>query len=167
MDYSIVIPSYKRPEGCRDKTLAVLHEYKIPKEKIFIVVADNEQKTEYEAVLDPKTYGKILVGVPGLSDVRNWIFEHFPKGTPLVSCDDDIRGFIEYDASQKRHERKLRSLSNIIKRGFSECKKADCHFWGVSGDASIQAKISILIGVRRRIMNVQSNSLSRMMLLYV
>ena len=136
MDYSIVIPSYKRAETCRDKTLAVLHEYRIPKEKITVVVADKDEKATYEAILDPKTYGTILVGVPGLSDVRNWIFEHFPKGTPLVSCDDDIRGFIEYDASQKRHERKLRSLSNVIKRGFSECKKAGCGFWGVYPSAN-------------------------------
>ena len=95
-DYTVVVPSYKRAEGCRDKTLAVLHEYRIPKENIYVVVADKEQKKEYEAVLDPKTYKEILVGVPGLSDVRNWIFNHFPKGTPLVSCDDDLRGFIEF-----------------------------------------------------------------------
>ena len=136
MEYSIVIPSYKRAETCRDKTLAVLHEYRIPKEKITVVVADNNEKIAYEAVLDSKTYGKIIVGVPGLSDVRNWIFEYFPKGTPLVSCDDDIRGFIEYDSSQKRHERKLRSLSNVIKRGFSECKKVGCRFWGVYPSAN-------------------------------
>ena len=136
MDYSVVIPSYKRPEGCRDKTLAVLHEYRIPKEKIFVVVADKEQKALYEAALDPKTYGKILVGVPGLAEVRNWIFEHFPKGTNLISCDDDLRGFIEYDANAKRHERKLRSLKDIIKRGFSECKKANCGFWGVYPSAN-------------------------------
>ena len=136
MDYSIVVPSYKRPEGCRDKTLAVLHHYKIPKDQIFVVVADKEQKAAYEAVLDPKTYGKILVGVPGLAQVRNWIFGHFPKGTPLVCCDDDIRSFIEYTPSTKRHERPLRSLKEIIKRGFSECKKADCRFWGVYPSAN-------------------------------
>ena len=59
-DYTVVIPSYKRPEGCRDKTLAVLHKYNIPKEKIYVVVASKEQKEEYEAVLDPKTYHSIL-----------------------------------------------------------------------------------------------------------
>jgi hypothetical protein len=136
MDYSVVVPSYKRAEGCRDKTLAVLHQYKIPKDRIFVVVADKEQKAHYEAVLDPKTYGKILVGVPGLAQVRNWIFKHFPKGTPLVCCDDDIRSFIEYDASVKRHERPLRSLKGVIERGFSECKKADCRFWGVYPSAN-------------------------------
>ena len=83
-DYTVVIPSYKRAEGCRDKTLAVLHQYHIPKENIYVVVADKEQKKEYEAVLDPGTYKEILIGVPGLSDVRNWIFNHFPKGKALV-----------------------------------------------------------------------------------
>jgi len=136
MEYSIVVPSYKRAEGCRDKTLAVLHSYNIPKEKIYVVVADKEQKEEYEKVLDPKTYGKILVGVLGLANVRNWIFEHFPKGAPLVCCDDDIRSFIEYDATAKRKERRLRSLKDIIKRGFSECKKANCRFWGVYPSAN-------------------------------
>ncbi len=131
-----MIPSYKRPEGCRDKTLAVLHEYGIPKEKIFVVVADKEQEREYEAVLDPKTYGKILVGVPGLPQVRNWIFDHFPKGDHLVSCDDDISGFIEYDASLKRHEKKLVSLKRVIERGFSECKKNGCRLWGVYPSAN-------------------------------
>jgi hypothetical protein len=135
-DYTVVIPSYKRPEGCRDKTLAVLHEYRIPKEKIYVVVASKEQKDEYEAVLDPKTYHSILIGVPGLPEVRNWIFNHFPKGTPLVSLDDDVSGFIEYDETTKRHERPLKSLKRIIDRGFSECKKADCRFWGVYPSAN-------------------------------
>lgn len=131
-----MIPSYKRPEGCRDKTLAVLHEYGIPKEKIFVVVADKEQEKEYEAVLDPKTYGKILVGVPGLAEVRNWIFKHFAKGTHLVCCDDDLRGFIEYDGSAKRHEKKMVSMKRVIERGFAECKKAGCRLWGVYPSAN-------------------------------
>jgi hypothetical protein len=131
MDYSIVIPSYKRPEICRDKTLAVLHAYNIPKDRIFVIVADKDQEVEYKNILDPKTYGKILVGVPGLAKVRNWIFLNFPKGSNIVSCDDDINGFIEYTTSTKRHEQRLRSLKDVIRRGFSECKKANCSCWGI------------------------------------
>jgi cellulose synthase/poly-beta-1,6-N-acetylglucosamine synthase-like glycosyltransferase len=131
MDYTVVIPSYKRAELCRDKTLRVLHQYKIPKDQIVVVVANKEEEEIYKATLDPKTYGKILVGVPGLANVRNWIFMHFPKGHKLVSCDDDINGFIEYTPSTKRHERELRSLKDVIKRGFSECAKAKCGHWGI------------------------------------
>ena len=136
MDYTVVIPSYKRPEGCRDKTLALLHRYKIPKDQIVVVVANKEEKDIYETTLDPKTYKEILVGVPGLSDVRNWIFDHFPKGHKLVSCDDDITKIIEYTTKTKRHERELRSLKDTIKRGFSECEKAKCRFWGVYPSAN-------------------------------
>lgn len=135
-DWRVVIPSYKRPEGCRDKTLRVLHEYGIPKDKIYVVVADKEQEAAYKEVLDPKTYGHLLVGVPGLAEVRNWIFKHFPKGTPLVSCDDDLRGFIEFDASKKRHEKPLVSLKKVIERGFAECQKANCRLWGVYPSAN-------------------------------
>jgi hypothetical protein len=131
MDYTIVIPSYKRAELCRDKTLSVLHKYKIPKEQIVVVVANKEEKELYEATLDTKTYKEILVGVPGLANVRNWIFKHFPKGSKLVSCDDDISGFIEYTTKTKRHEQELRSLKDVIRRGFSECEKANCRHWGI------------------------------------
>jgi hypothetical protein len=135
-DWRVVIPSYKRPEGCRDKTLRVLHEYGIPKEKIYVVVADKEQEKLYKEALDPKTYGHILVGVPGLPEVRNWIFDHFPKGTPLISFDDDVTGLIEYDASKKRHERRLVSLKKVFERGFSECEKHKCRLWGVYPSAN-------------------------------
>ena len=131
MEYSIVIPSYKRAEICRDKTLAVLKEYNIPKDRIYVVVANKEEKSEYETVLDKSTYREILVGVPGLANVRNWIFKHFPKGAKLVSCDDDINGFIEYTTKTKRHEQRLRSLKDVINRGFSECEKAKCGHWGI------------------------------------
>jgi hypothetical protein len=43
--------------------------------------------------------------------------------------DDDIKGFLEYDASEPRSEKKLGNLKRIIQRGFSECKRAGCRLW--------------------------------------
>ncbi len=134
--YSVVIPSYKRAEGCRDMTLSLLKRYRIPKKDIYVIVANEEEKKTYSSILDPSTYGHLLVGVPGLSNVRNWIFNYFPKGKHLVCCDDDIKGFIEYDSSNKRHERELVSLKKIIQRGFLECKKINCRLWGVYPSAN-------------------------------
>jgi hypothetical protein len=136
MDYTIVIPSYKRAETCRDKTLATLQHYKIPGDQIVVVVANKEEEALYKETLDPKTYKEILVGLPGVANVRNWIFNHFPKGRKLVCCDDDIRGFIEYTTTTKRHEQPLRSLKDVIKRGFAECEKAKCSLWGVYPSAN-------------------------------
>lgn len=130
MDWTVVIPSYNRVTTLKEKTLKVLQEYSIPKEKIIVFVANEEQKTLYEEGVGDSV-GKIVVGVKGLPEVRNFIFDYFPKGTPLISFDDDVRGFIEYDPKAKRKERRLRDLRGMFRRGFEECKKAGARFWGI------------------------------------
>ena len=129
MDWIIAIPSYNRVDTLREKTLKVLQEQKIPKSKIYVFVANKEQKDLYDVLAD--SVGHIIIGVKGLAEVRNFIFNYFPKGKRIVEMDDDIRGFVEYDAKAKRHERPLKSLETIIERGFEECKKADARLWGV------------------------------------
>jgi hypothetical protein len=129
MDWVIVIPSYNRVETLKEKTLAVLKEHKIPKSKIYVFVADKEQEKLYNELSD--SVGHIVVGVKGLAEVRNFIFDYFPKGKKLVFMDDDVRSLIEFDGSAKRHEQPLRSLTTVINRGFSECKKAGARLWGV------------------------------------
>lgn len=130
MDWTVVIPSYNRVTILKEKTLKVLQEYSIPKEKIVVFVANEEQKTLYEEGVGDSV-GKIVVGVKGLPEVRNFIFDYFPKGTPLISFDDDVRGFIEYDPKAKRKERRLRDLAGMFRQGFEECKKAGARFWGI------------------------------------
>ena len=125
-DWIIAIPSYNRAETLKTKTLATLHHYNIPTSKIYVFVANNDEMKKYKDTLDPKSYGKLVLGVPGLPEVRNFISNNFPIGKKIVSIDDDISGFIEYDESNKRHEKPLRSLINIIRTGFAECKKHKC-----------------------------------------
>lgn len=134
MSWVVVIPSYDRVETFKKKTLALLQEYKIPKSKIYVFVANEEQKELYQEI-SPHV-GHIVVGVKGLPEVRNFIFDYFPKGQKIVSFDDDVRGFIEYDASKKRHEKKLVDLAGMFNRGFAECKKAGGRFWGVYPSAN-------------------------------
>jgi hypothetical protein len=135
-DYTIVIPSYKRQKILQEKTLTTLKKYKIPKESIYVFVANQEEYDIYKEFLDPSTYGHLVVGVPGLAHVRNFISNYFPKGKKLVSCDDDIRGFIEFDATMKRKEKELVSLKKLIERGFKECKEKDANLWGLYPSAN-------------------------------
>ncbi len=130
-DYIVAIPSYKRTETLKEKTLAVLQHYKIPASKIFIFVADKEEEENYRKALDSKCYNKIIVGVKGLAPVRNFIAGYFPLGKKIVFCDDDIKGFLEFDESKPRHEKELVNLDSIIRRGFEECKSHHCRLWGV------------------------------------
>jgi hypothetical protein len=130
-DYVVAIPSYKRAEILKKKSLAVLQHYKIEPSRIFIFVANKEEEKEYKSILDRKTYNKIVVGVPKIGPQRIFISEYFPVGKPLVQMDDDISSFIEWSPSAKRNEVELKDLKAVIKRGFDECKKANCSLWGI------------------------------------
>lgn len=135
-DYIVVIPSYKRPDGIQEKTLATLQRYHISPSKIYIFVANKEEEEIYRSSLDPKSYHKLVVGVKGLSQVRNFIADYFPIGKKIVYFDDDVKGFIEFDESKPRHEKPLVSLERVIQRGFTECAKHGCRFWGAYPSAN-------------------------------
>jgi hypothetical protein len=129
--YEIAIPSYKRAETLRDKTLTILKAYKIPTDKITVFVADKEQEHLYRSTLVPGTYGKLVVGIRGMGAIRNFISEYYPVGTRIVNIDDDIKGFLEYDEAKPRKEKPLRNLMAVIKCGFDACEKAKARLWGV------------------------------------
>jgi len=135
-DYIVAIPSYKRTEGLKEKTLAVLKHYNIPPSKIYIFVADKEEEENYRNALEQGSYHKIIVAVKGLSQARNFIAEYFPIGKKIVYFDDDVKGFIEFDETKPRHEKPLVSLEKVIQRGFAECVKHGCRFWGAYPSAN-------------------------------
>lgn len=135
-DYIICIPSYKRAETLKEKTLATLDKYNIPVSKIYIFVADKDEEEIYRNTLEKGSYNKIIVGVRGLSQVRNFIGDYFPKGKRLVQMDDDVKGFLEFDEAKPRHEKPLVSLERIIQKGFSECDKAGARLWGIYPSAN-------------------------------
>jgi cellulose synthase/poly-beta-1,6-N-acetylglucosamine synthase-like glycosyltransferase len=129
--YEVAIPSYKRDETLKEKTLKTLKRYGIPANKITVFVANKEEEALYKDTLTPGTYGKIVVGVKGMHDIRNFITEYYPIGTKIVNIDDDIKAFLEYDEFLKRKEKPLRSLIQVIHKGFAECEKAKTKLWGV------------------------------------
>jgi hypothetical protein len=130
-NYVIVIPSYKRVEALRDKSLKLLKEYGIEPERIYVFVANKDEEKVYKEGLTPGTYGKIVVGVPKIGPQRNFISNYFPVGKPIVQMDDDISELIEFSEGAKRHETKLKSLKDLIHRGFDECRKGGASLWGI------------------------------------
>ena len=71
--YVIAIPSYKRQETLKKRTLALLQHYKIPSNKIYIFVATPEEKKLYQEHLDSNTYRELVVGKPGIQNIRNFM----------------------------------------------------------------------------------------------
>jgi hypothetical protein len=126
----IAIPSYRRATTLRDKTLAVLRAYRIPRDRIHVFVANEEEAATYKATLDPATYGHLHIAEPGMAAVRNFITRFFPIGKPIFNVDDDIRGFLEWSPTARRHERPLRSLSAAITAGFAAARRTGYRLFG-------------------------------------
>lgn len=126
----VVVPSYNRVEGFMAKTFATLQYYNVPPEQIYLFVANDEQKKAYEKGLEGKAkLGGIIVGIKGLPQIRNFIFDYFPVGTPLISFDDDVRGFVRLEGETLRplHPAEFATVVNLA---FTECKKVGARFWG-------------------------------------
>jgi hypothetical protein len=93
MGYIIVIPSYNRADLLNRKTLKVLNEYHIPRDVIYVFVANKEEEEIYKKTLNPDYYGHLIVGVKGLKNQRNFISSYFKEGQEILNLDDDIGGF--------------------------------------------------------------------------
>lgn len=115
----IAIPSYKRPAILAQQTLATLTAEGVPKDIITIFVAN-----EAEAALYSQTCPdyKIVVGVPGLVQQRNFITTYYPEGTHLISLDDDIKKFKKLVS---------RPFLEIAEKMFELCKFELCTLWGI------------------------------------
>jgi len=128
MVYQIVIPSYGRPELVQEKTLALLHSYKIPRQQITLFVANKQEYERYAKEVPATLYGSIVIGVPGLMQQRNFIMKYYPVGTELVSFDDDVSALWQLEGTKLVP---LTHLAQVIRRGFALCKKLGYHMWGI------------------------------------
>lgn len=79
----LAIPTYQRPEMIRKKTLAFLEQAGYPADRIYLFVANEQEKELY-------TWDNIVVGVPGLVHQRNFITDFFDEGEIIVCMDDDV-----------------------------------------------------------------------------
>jgi cellulose synthase/poly-beta-1,6-N-acetylglucosamine synthase-like glycosyltransferase len=138
-DYVVCIPSYKRSEVCRDKTLATLKKMNIPASKIHVYVANKEEHEEYERILDKKSYNKLVVGIKGLVPQRKFIMDQWPDGKHIVFFDDDVQS-IDLTMSSRF---KGKSLDSFFKEAFratrilsadfiSPYKPSKFFFWCIS-----------------------------------
>lgn len=132
MDYQIAIPSYKRPETIKNKTLKLLMDHNIDKNKITIFVADNDEEKTYKQSLGNEY--KIVIGVHTIGNQRNFIERYYSENTKVIMFDDDLDGvFI-------KNENNLDPINNIendlIINGFNECIKNNSYVFGVYAAAN-------------------------------
>ena len=128
IDYKIAIPTYQRYDIAKNKTIAFLAKHNIPKERIYIFVANEEEKKEYGKTLPDY---QIVVAVPGIGPVRNFIEQTWSnEGDYIISMDDDTT-----DIKIKTEDDKLVSIDDfyeeVILRGWEEMQKYNAKHWGL------------------------------------
>ena len=124
MDYIIAIPSYQRANSLKVHKLRVLEENLIDKSKIYIFVANDEEYKQYKEV-NPEY--KIIIGVLGLRDQRNFISNYFPQGYNIISIDDDIEGFYK---KENDNLILIKDLDTIFINGFLDIINSDYKLFG-------------------------------------
>ena len=150
MKYTIAIPSYKRPDTLKNKTMNLLSKHNIEPNKIIIFVANQQQENEYQNTLEPNTYNKLVKGKKGIKNIRNFMSKYFDEGEPVFYMDDDISEMYQNYNNINKHKNRniinninsnydrsnnyllpLQNLNNFIENGFLEAKKKKCDNWGV------------------------------------
>ncbi len=137
MNYVIAIPSYKRHTTLKKKTMKVLEHYKIPSNIIHIFVADSKEAKIYKDTLEPNSYGKIIIGRPGIKEIRNFMAKYFKQGQRIVYLDDDIsriwRCISKNNPENKKDNKliELESFDKFVKEAFKMSVKTGYNNWGV------------------------------------
>jgi len=123
MSYVIAIPTYRRYDILKNRTMKFLMENDIDKSLIHLFVANEEEQEAYSKHLDSNSYNRIIIGVKGLANQRQYITDYFPEGTHILSMDDDIESV---DMSLTNM-----TFKDFITYAFSECEKEGLYLWGL------------------------------------
>ena len=129
MDYVVAVPSYKREKLVQEKTLLTLKNGYVPRDKVTVYVANEDQREVYLKALDPDLYGDLQVTAPGLGASRNAVQRSHPVGTPILFCDDDIGGLIVRTGEQSSVP--MADIDGFVKQAFEHLEKTGLKLWGI------------------------------------
>ena len=128
LNFVIAIPTYKRYEKLKTHTLSLLKRIHLDmKNKVYIFVADEDEKNKYLEVLEGVDYFKIVVGEKGMKNIRNFICNYFDEDTNIFFMDDDLNDVM---VGYKNVDMEFTSLTQLIQNGFNECKKKGLNLFG-------------------------------------
>ncbi len=128
--YQIAIPSYRRDKTIAHKTLAFLERHRINPKRVTIFVADDSEGAKYKRALVNNPYQNIVVARPGIKEVRNFMWEYYPEGTPVVFMDDDIGDIKILDTIQSL--KPVDDLyADIVSAGFNAMRENHAYLWGL------------------------------------
>jgi hypothetical protein len=133
MEYVIAIPTYKRGETLKNKTLKMLENENINKDNVYIFFANENELKEYNLI----GYKNLIVGELGLINQRNFIVNYFNQNQKILWLDDDLSCIktVEKDINKlgKKFDNKFKdaTINEFAILGFNELEKNQCSLFGL------------------------------------
>jgi hypothetical protein len=132
-DYVVVIPSYDRSEIISSKTLNTLKLGGVPKNRIYIFVANEEEEKKYKSKVSEDLYHEMVVGVIGLVPQRQFINDYFEENSYIIAINDDIDDIIlKVSPDKSNKEIKKVNLPQLFKKAYDEMIENKIFLWGVA-----------------------------------
>jgi hypothetical protein len=100
-DYVIAVRTYARSHMFPNMTYKTLERSGLTG-RLYIFVANADEKRLYESALAGKPYKAIVIGALGGANATRAITEYFPQGKRIVFMDDDLEQFFEFQGD--KHE---------------------------------------------------------------
>lgn len=123
------IPTYKRVDILKEKTLAFLHKHNVDKDQIYIFLNDYNEYDNYINKLD-NGYNYVITDRKGIGATRSFILNNFfHRNKDIIMIDDDIE-----DIKEGIDEKSVKSLDNLKQfciNFFKDLRKNDCYFGGI------------------------------------
>ena len=130
--YQIAIPSFKRDDKLVKKTLTVLESYSIDPKRVTIFVANEEERQKYAKAVRNSPYQNLVIAQEGITEVRNFMWNYYPEGTPVLFMDDDVDKVLIIDPRNKDRSIPAPDLfDNVIAPGFNAMRENHAYIWGI------------------------------------
>ena len=147
MEYQIAIPSYKRANTLKEKTLALLTRHDVNPDLVTVFVANDDEHKSYSEALKDTPYKNIVVGQVGMGAIRRFIQKHYAEGTYVMNFDDDIQ-----ECYKKIDDKTMLPVTDlkqeVIVRGFTACEENDAKLFGIYAAANpMFMKNRIAVGI--------------------
>lgn len=142
--YKIIIPSFRRADIIKTHTLKALANTDASKD-IYVFVADKKDQIDYSISLHGFSNIKIIQGVRGIPNQRNFIQKYFPVGDHLLFIDDDIETIVGLNQQGKRVG--VTKLDAFIRRAFEMTAKTGLKMFGInSTNSNLEMKQVVSVG---------------------
>lgn len=126
MSTNYIVRTYKRSNTILDQTLKCLREQNDIDlgNKLYIVVANNEELQLYKTVLVDYPVKDFIVADVGIDKATNAITTYFPEGEPIVVLDDDIYHMKCFtDISTSKSLETMHNFGSVVEYTFDKINK--------------------------------------------